>query len=71
MSRTLHLGTVTDFDEARGLGTVRGADGGEWAFHCTEIAGGSRTIDPGTRVAFVVVPGGLGRMEAACVTRLA
>ena len=38
-------GTVTAFDEPRGLGEVAGDDGVTYPFHCTGIADGSRTID--------------------------
>ncbi len=58
-------GTVTEFDEARGYGTVTGDDGVERFFHCTQIADGTRTISVGTPVTFTVVPGRLGRWEAA------
>lgn len=58
------LGRISAFDEPRGLGTVTDRDGAEYPFHCTAIAGGSRTIEVGTEVAFRVVPGHLGRMEA-------
>ncbi len=57
-------GTVADFDERKGLGTVRADDGRELPFHCTRIADGSRAIDVGARVAFSVVPGHRGRWEA-------
>jgi cold shock CspA family protein len=60
-------GTVTDFDEARGLGTVATADGSTYGFHCTAIADGSRTIAVGTGVTFDVVAGHLGRWEAAAL----
>ena len=58
------IGTVVDFDEAAGYGTVRTDDGGEHFFHCTAIADGTRTIAVGTRVQFVVVAGRRGRWEA-------
>ncbi len=58
------LGTVTAFDEERGLGELRDDDGLELGFHCAAIADGSRTIEVGARVAFVVAPGHRGRMEA-------
>ena len=45
-------GVVVSFDEERGLGEVRGADGTTWPFHCTSIADGSRTIAVGARVRF-------------------
>ena len=58
-------GVVADFDEARGLGTVTADDGVGYPFHCTRIADGTRTIAVGTKVTFEVVPGHLGRWEAA------
>lgn len=62
---TSTTGTVEQFDEARGLGTVRGDDGSVLAFHCTAIADGSRTIEVGSRVRYEVVAGLMGRWEAA------
>nr|AGC72543.1 hypothetical protein [uncultured bacterium A1Q1_fos_862] len=64
----VRLGTVTAFDDHQGLGEVSSPDGGVHPFHCTAIAGGSRTIDVGETVAFTVVPGRSGRWEAAQVT---
>jgi len=61
------VGTVTAFDEQRGLGEITASDGGVYAFHCTVIADGSRTIAVGTHVEFTVVPGHAGRWEAAAV----
>jgi cold shock CspA family protein len=61
-------GTVTEFDDARGWGTVRADDDREYGFHCTAIADGSRSIAPGIRVRFTVVPGRLGRWEATGLT---
>jgi cold shock CspA family protein len=58
-------GTVVAFDEHRGYGTVRAADGRELFFHCTAIADGSRKIPVGAEVSFAVVPGHHGRWEAA------
>ena len=58
-------GVVTEFDEPAGIGTVTGDGGDTHFFHCTAIADGTRTIEVGTRVAFEVVPGRLGRWEAA------
>ena len=55
---------MTEFDEARGLGTVDGDDGHRYPFHCTAIADGSRTIAVGTEVRFTVAPGHRGRYEA-------
>jgi cold shock CspA family protein len=61
---SVRLGLVTSFDPHVGLGVVRGDDGTEFAFHCTQIADGSRCIAPDTSVEFAVVPGHLGRWEA-------
>jgi len=57
------LGTVTTFDEPRGLGTID-ADGTSYPFHCTALVDGSRTVDVGAAVAFEVRPAGMGRWEA-------
>ena len=61
-------GTVTEFDEARGIGTITADDGSAYPFHCTAIADGTRTIATETNVSFDVVPGHLGRWEAATIT---
>ena len=61
-------GTVEAFDEAAGLGVVTSDDGSTYPFHCTQIAGGGRSIDAGTPVEFVVSPGHLGRWEARELT---
>lgn len=45
-------GTVTDFDEAAGLGMIIDSVGGTWPFHCISIADGSRKIEVGRRVTF-------------------
>jgi CspA family cold shock protein len=59
------VGSVVEFDEPAGYGSVEADDGdGPWFFHCTAIRDGSRTIEVGTRVAFDVVPGHQGRYEA-------
>jgi cold shock CspA family protein len=63
-------GRVARFDEARGLGTVRSGDGEEVGFHCTAVADGSRTVPEGAEVEYEVVPGHLGRWEAASVRPL-
>ena len=61
-------GVVAAFDERRGLGEIDGVDGVRYPFHCTRIADGSRTIAVNTVVEFEVVPGHLGRWEAADIT---
>lgn len=57
-------GTVTAFDEDRGLGEITTDGGDVHHFHCTGIADGSRTIDVGAAVRFGLIPGRLGRWEA-------
>ena len=47
---------------------MRAADGTDYPFHSTRIADGTRTIAVGTSVEFEVVPGQLGRWEAAAIT---
>jgi hypothetical protein len=56
-------GAVTAFDDHVGLGEV--TDGaGTWAFHCTQLADGSRTVEVGTPVDYEVRPVHAGRLEA-------
>jgi cold shock CspA family protein len=55
---------VAEFDDPRGLGTVLDDQGRRHPFHCTAIADGTRRIDVGARVTFVLEPGHLGRYEA-------
>jgi cold shock CspA family protein len=62
-------GSVSQFDEAKGYGTVRGDDGRDLFFHCTQIADGTRTIPVGVNVEFEVVPGRNGRWEATHIRR--
>jgi cold shock CspA family protein len=59
-------GTVTQFDEPRGLGAIE-SDGVTYPFHCTAISDGSRTIAVGTAVTFEVRAAGMGRWEAAAI----
>ena len=61
-------GTVERFDAATGLGEISGSDGATYPFHSTVIADGSRAIEVGATVEFEVVPGHLGRWEAAAVS---
>ena len=60
---------MATFDEHRGYGTIRGEDGVERFFHCTQITDGSRTIEVGAAVTFEVVAGRLGRWEAAAIEK--
>jgi cold shock CspA family protein len=62
-------GTVASFDDFRGYGTLRTADGTELFFHCTAITDGSRSVEVGAAVTAEVVPGRLGRWEAARVEK--
>jgi cold shock CspA family protein len=62
-------GVVSHWDDHGGYGTIRAEDGRELFFHCTAIVDGTRTIDEGTTVTFEVVPGRLGRWEAAAVAK--
>jgi CspA family cold shock protein len=57
-----HSGRVTQFDPISGLGTIE-SDHGSYAFHCLEIADGTRSIAPGQGVWFRSARK-LGRSEA-------
>ena len=56
---------MAEFDVERGTGTVEDGQGRSLFFHCTAIADGTRTIESGARVSYVVAPGRMGRWEAA------
>ncbi|HUY63229.1 MAG TPA: hypothetical protein VMV14_01775 [Acidimicrobiales bacterium] len=58
------VGTVTTFDEQRGLGEVSDDGGASYPFHCTALRDGSRRVAVGTAVAFELAAGHVGRMEA-------
>ncbi len=64
-------GKVESFDQEAGLGEVKSADGSVYPFHCTQISDGSRTVEVGAEVTFVVVPGHLGRWEARSIAPVA
>ena len=57
-------GTVTEFDDAAGLGTITAENGTTYRFHCTAIADGTRTIAVDTKVAFEPMPARHGTYEA-------
>lgn len=57
-------GVVTEWDDARGWGTVRTADGHEVALQCTNLTDGSRTTETGRRLRVTVEPGHHGRWQA-------
>ena len=48
------VGSVSEFDEASGLGVVTSDSGATVPSHCISIADGTRMISPGTRVRCVV-----------------
>jgi cold shock CspA family protein len=62
-------GVVSEFDDPRGLGVVREKHGRTFRFHCTAISDGSRSVEVGEPVSFVVRPGHLGLLEAREVTK--
>lgn len=63
-------GTVTAFDDDRGLGEVR-SDDDVYPFHCTAIVDGTRTIEVGVKVTFGLRPAGMGRWEATAIEKVA
>jgi cold shock CspA family protein len=69
MSGDARFGTVTAFDDPRGLGTITPVDGGAVPFHCTQIADGTRTIEVGQAVRFALLPK-LGRYEATAIEKV-
>lgn len=62
-------GTVTQFDDAAGLGVITDINGKEWPFHCVSLSDGSRTIDAGASVGFRE-GFRVARPEAVEITRL-
>jgi cold shock CspA family protein len=60
-------GKVIEFDEHTGLGVVESVDGARNAFHCTQVADGSRTVKVGMAVRYEIVPGSLGLWEAGAI----
>ena len=63
-------GVVVDFDDDKGIGTVRSEDGRELFFHCTQIADGTRTIPVGAQVTFDVRPWHRGQYQAVALATL-
>ena len=61
-------GVVSSFDDAAGLGTITADDGNTFAFHCTAIADGTRTIAVNTTVEFEPKPAHRGTWEAGAIT---
>lgn len=66
---TTLIGTVVEFDDARGVGTV-GCGDRSVPFHCTAVTDGSRRIEVGTVVAVRIRAARLGRIEARSVRPL-
>jgi cold shock CspA family protein len=64
-------GTVAEFDDPRGLGTLLSDAGIAYLFHCANIADGSRRIDIGAAVTWKVIAGRLGRWEAGDIRPVA
>ena len=62
-------GTVTEFDEAVGLGAVTDVDGTPYLFHIIEIADGTRTVDVGQQVSFQPLPK-FGKLQAGRIHKL-
>jgi cold shock CspA family protein len=62
-------GTVTEFDAAKGLGTVVDDEGVAFLFHVVEIADGTRAIDVGQAVHFEPLPR-FGRYQAATLRKV-
>jgi cold shock CspA family protein len=60
-------GVVTAFSDDEGSGLLIADDGTEYYFHCTQIAGGNRSIDVGVSAIFDLSPALLGRYEAVDV----
>jgi|HubBroStandDraft_2_1064218.scaffolds.fasta_scaffold2139919_2 cold shock CspA family protein len=69
LDRGAQSGVVSTFEDERGLGTLIGADGARFDFHCTAIADGTRSIDVGQPVLFLVRPGHRGRLEARSIEK--
>ena len=64
-------GTVTDWDDRGGYGTITDdATGAQHFFHCTQLLDGSRTTSVGERVSFEVTAGRLGRWEATQIEKV-
>lgn len=60
----IRRGRVADFSPERCLGVVEEEGGARFAFHCVEIAGGTRRIEIGARVVYSLRPGHDGLLEA-------
>ncbi len=61
-------GVVESFDSHRGLGYIT-AEGEQFLFHCAEIVDGTREIELGAQVRFVVALR-FGNQEASEIVKL-
>ena len=64
------LGRVVAFDPVRGLGEVEGVDGTRAPFHATAVADGSRRVEVGAAVSWLLAPGHGGRLEVRALVPL-
>lgn len=64
------FGTVTEWDDPRGIGAVTDAAGTRYGFHCTALTDGSRTTTVGAAVVFTLRAGPLGEFEATGISLL-
>jgi cold shock CspA family protein len=62
------IGTISEFDEAKGLGVIVADDDHVVPFHCVEIADGTRTIDTGQAVTFRLLPR-FGAFQAGAIEK--
>ena len=62
-------GTVIEFDDAKGLGTVATDAGARYLFHVIEIADGTRSITIGQPVSFQPLPK-FGTLQAGRLHKL-
>lgn len=60
-------GVVEEWDDPRGVGSVRLDDGRLLVLQCTDLADGSRSTAAGTRVEVTVAPGHHGLWHARAV----
>ena len=61
-------GTVTEFDEPRGIGVIVSRDDRAFVFQCIEIADGTRDIDVGQAVSFRPLPR-FGAFQAGAIDK--
>lgn len=69
LAGTVTEGTVTEFSDDRGLGTIVSAAGDAFLFHVIEIADGTRSIDVGQSVRFEALAK-FGRLQAGAIHKV-